>query len=179
MCASFAELFRNTLLLRLPADLMITCTEQDMSVLGADDTGFVGFGQHDLSEQMDEGYGKENVNLKINLDFMFLSDSPAKIVITPPDYHFDEELSCLKPMLGVLPILSNTGIEFALNTVASLSYLKEKREVYIKKGTPLAYLYFPNGAPSSVDYVSSDEYRGARFTRTTFFGEYVREANSK
>lgn len=150
-----------------------------MSVLGADNSGFVGFESHDLSKEMDESYGKENANLKINLDFMFLSDCPAKIVITPPDYHFDEELSCLKPMLGVLPILSNTGVQFALNTVANLSYLKEKREVYVKKGTPLAYLYFPEGAPSSVDYVSSDEYRSARFTKTTFFGEYVREANSK
>lgn len=177
LCPSFVELFKNTLLLRLPTDFIISYTGEYLIVQEAGAKGFVGHSYHDLKHQMDETYGQKNVNIKLDFDFMFVSDSPSKILITPPEYHFDEEVSCLKPMLGVLNTLPNVGIPFNVNTVVSLDYLGEKQEVYMKKGTPLAYLYFPEGAPSSVEHVSSDEYHDTRYTRTTFFGDYLRQVN--
>lgn len=178
MCPSFVEVFKNTLLLRLPTDIMIRYVGEYVSIEEAGGKGFIGHAFHDLRHQMDEDYGQKNINLKLDFDFMFVSEGPSKIIITPPEYHFNEKVSCLKPMFGVLNTLSNLGIPLNINTVVSLDYLGEKREVYIKKGTPLAYLYFPDGAPtSSVEHVSSDEYQDTRYTRTTFFGDYLKQVN--
>ena len=102
LCPSFVELFKNTLVLRLPTDVLFVFSDDYLVVEVAGGRGFLTHEHHDLKHQMDESYGSKNVSIKFDFECLLLSESSAKCIVMPPEYHFDEETSFLKTMIGHL-----------------------------------------------------------------------------
>lgn len=176
-CPSFVDIFRNSLVLRAPTEMIFHFmgdANEYMVAAEFPNFRFVHSEQHDIETQMSREWGSQHIHLKLNFNFQFISEVQSKCLILPPDYHFEEESLILKPMLGVLDLLPNLGVEFNLNMIAGKQDFLQKKELFVRKGTPLAYLYFPFGENVSVEYMPQHEYESFHFTRTSFGGEYLR-----
>jgi hypothetical protein len=58
--------------------------------------------------------------------------------------------------------------------LASKQDFLERKEVLIRKGTPLAYVYFPFEEKVSVEYLTQSEFDNFSFTKTSFSGDYLK-----
>ena len=175
-CPSFVDIFRNSLVLRAPCDFVFTVVDDGGFLLTHQfaNSDFMSVDHHDLESQMNEEWGSQHINIKLNFQAQFLSDTPSKCLVLPPSYHFEETLSPIQPMLGVINLLSNVGIWLNINMMVSKQHMMTEREILTRKGTPLAYIYFPFEERVIVEHVSQSEYDNTLFTRTTFGGDYLR-----
>jgi len=176
-CPSFVRIFRNSLVLKAPCDFMFAMSPDEQYVMTefAGNSNFMGVDHHSLEHQIDQNWGSKHVNFKFSFQFKIICESQSQCMLLPPEYHFDEEPPIVKTMIGVLDLLPNKGIEFNLNMVANKQDLFEAKEVIVKKGTPLAYLYFPFGESISIEYVDRSEYENLSFIRTSFGADYLKQ----
>ena len=179
-CTSFIELFDNSLVLKLPADTEISYDTYDEGEIDyclnfrcADYlNGFMNFTGHDLYEGIGNFYGQKYLSIKLHLDVLMVSDKVESVIFLPPEYH--EQASMINAQVGIYETIPNAGLHCITNMKVDKKFVEENPHIFLKKGTPLAYLYFPNGAPEKVEYVSRDEFESLRWTQTEFKAEYFR-----
>jgi hypothetical protein len=181
-CPGFIDIFKNSLVLRAPCDMLFRIHSEgpDRGIFAtAANTDFVCITFHNLEEEIDPEWGRQHVNFKIGFEFMMISDSEAggeKCLILPPDYHVNEKRpDILKPMIGTLPALPDTGVNFQLNMIANAEQIMSQKEIFISKGDILAYLYFPSRIKNGIELVTRSEYDARKFMRTSFSGDYLRQ----
>lgn len=175
-CPSFVDIFRNSLVLRAPCDFVFTVTGEGENILIHEfaNSQFINVEHHDLSSQIEKHWGDQHINIKLNFQAQLLSDTSSKCLILPPEYHFEEGLSPIQPMLGVINLLPNLGTWLNINMIVGKQYILDAKEIFVRKRTPLAYIYFPFEERVAVEYVSQTEYDKTSFTRTSFGGDYLR-----
>jgi len=179
-CPSFVEIFKNSLVLKSPADMeFVYNTENGMldwrCVDGA--SGFIQGADHDFT-QINNDYLERYVSFKLHLDMLVISDKIETVLFLPPEYHPQtEEVSIISPMIGALETIPNIGVSGLCNFKLDRKLLEKTPYIFVPKGTPLAYYYFPNGAPKEVEYVPRHEYDAMMWVYTEYRGEYFRKLN--
>lgn len=178
MCPSFVDVFRNSYLLKMPADLLVDYQKEK------DDhyrwnwevpSEFVFLDNHDMSYQMGSSYDSRYLNFKIMLRAKIKSDTPCKMMFLDTFYN-DVTPRLYRAMTGVMP-LTNIHLELAINTYLEKKDLGNHGEILIKEGEPLCLLYFPEGKPDIVtNLCSMDEYNVKyAYTRTSYMGDYMKK----
>jgi len=176
-CPSFVELWKNSLVLKSPVDLefFYNCDTGTLHSDCAEIRNFIMSTEHDLKSGIDEWYGERYLSFKLHIEMLVVSDKVESMMFLPPEYHErSERESLINPQLGILESIPNGGCQFVCNLRLDRTALEEDSYFYLKKGTPIAYLYFPNGAPKKLEYVPTDEYESLVWQRTEFKAEYLR-----
>ncbi len=175
-CPSFVDIFRNSLVLRAPCDCLFNLLGDNYEFISGECANhkMINFEYHDIKSQMNQEWANDYIHMKLNFNAQMVAETRSKCLFFPPEYHFEEELSIIKPMLGAVNLLPNTGVEFNINMLASKRDFLERKEVLIRKGTPLAYVYFPFEEKVSVEYLPQSEFDNFSFTKTSFSGDYLK-----
>ena len=173
-CPSFVELFKNSLVFRAPADMRITLDENQRNyTFHIAAAPLIRLSSHDLARQMNSNFAEKWESLKMSLPVTVLSDKVESLIFMPSDYHLSD--SPLQAMLGILETIPNKGQELTINFKVDKRMMYERNKWMISRGTPLAYFYFPNGAPKEVEYLSRDEFESLTWIQTEFNCQYLRE----
>ena len=151
-CPSFIWQFRDSLIVRLPCDVMISKDGGQCKIDTLNDTLIEVF-SHSLDTELSEEHSKDFLNLKIRPMISYRSNKPVKAVqMTSFNYTAQDEL-LFRSVEGVFPIIKeNTQLNINLFLRTSELVKRSKamsgdRDVLISSGTPLCMLYFPQGLP--------------------------------
>ena len=143
-CPSFVDIFRNSLVLRAPTEMIFHFmgdANEYMVVSEFPNFRFVHSEQHDIETQMSREWGGQHIHLKLNFNFQFISEA-KQVLDFAPEYHFEEE-SLIKPMLGVLDLLPNLGVEFNLNMRSQARRIFWRKGVICSEGYAACLSVFP------------------------------------
>jgi hypothetical protein len=144
-CASFMELFDRSLVYRSPGDWWVEFEGNEMTS-GGDEASqdHIGLGTHTLFEGTDQlgNFDKGFHNLKIDSNLIIKSEK-GRIDAVFMDVFYWDTRPRFRAAQGVLPILDNKEVQLNVN----LWVPKFIDRIEIKKGDPIAMLYFPMGIP--------------------------------
>jgi len=182
-CPSFVRLFKNSYLLRAPEDIMITPPTSRPGggkVMFASEVSnappFLSVHSSNLGTEMHPSFAKTHVNLQFGFKFVFVPEAPIEMVYLDPCYHLDKK-SDLTAMTGTLQLHPEMYMCINVNMLLPFAAFDDKNETFIKKGQPLAYLFFPGGRPKiepkKITMREWDEDYGYR--RETFQGHWISE----
>jgi|11_taG_2_1085331.scaffolds.fasta_scaffold04228_6 hypothetical protein len=153
-CPSFTWQFRDSLIVRLPCDVMMYKDGGQFKIDTLNETLMEVF-SHSLDTQLSEEHAKDFVNLKIRPMVSYRSSKPVKAVqMTSFNYTTQDEL-LFRSVEGVFPIIKeNTQLNINLflrtsEIVKRSQAMSGDKEVLISSGTPLCLLYFPQGIPKT------------------------------
>lgn len=181
-CPSFVRLFKNSYLLRAPEDVMMTSPEKGSRVLFASAAGttpgFQTVTSADMNAMMHPSFAETHINLQFTFQFAFIAETPMEMVYLDPCYHLEKK-SELTAMTGTVQLHPELYMPVSVNMLLPLSAFDCKSEAFIKKGQPLAYLFFPGGRPKiETRKISMDDWHMEHgYQRTTFQGHWIREMN--
>lgn len=180
-CPSFVELFKNTFVFCNPVEIMILTDKNTnmYAVQTADHQKFMEISSHNFADQLDSTFAEKYFSLKFKFpDVSVLSDKVESLIFMPCEYHFSNFPNFpMQAMIGVLETIPNKSLEITFNFKVDKKIVYEREEWLIPKNTPLAYCYFPNGAPKQVEYISKEEIESTRWFPTEFNCPYLRELN--
>lgn len=176
-CPSFIELFKNSYLLCTPHDIMFRFVGEDIECHGTSD--FMYFGKHNLGKQMHSYFGDKFVSVKVMLRLKVTTDERMKMVFMHPQYETRDTFPA-SVINGVVPFVPGAYVELNTNMIVKRSDISEE-EVFVPKGTPLAYLYFPEGKPSiEAIRCSEEDFYKKHFNPKSYFAfNYIKKYLSK
>jgi len=143
-CPSFVTLFRNSYTLITISDMLIRPSDEY-------DTGFetllyndiITTTAHRIPQQMSQSFDSNLFNCKIETGVTLRSNGNMNIIFLPCEYEIDP--FPLKAMTGIIPLPKNKFTDLQVNMWVDKRTFKE--ECFVPKGTPYAYLFFPEGRP--------------------------------
>lgn len=151
-CPAFTWLFKDSLIVRLPCDLMLNRRGDNFIVESMNDS-LMSVYTHDLAKQLSEEHAKEFINIKVMPKVSFQSKRPIKAVqMTAFNYTIENEM-LFRSVEGVFPFIkeaTHLNINMFLRTseLVRISEMTTSEEsVLLSRGTPLCMLYFPDGLP--------------------------------
>lgn len=145
-CASFMELFDRSLVFRSPGKWWAEFDNNEMMSDGDEiSQDHIGLGSHTMFDGTDQlgNFDKGFHNLKIDSNVIIKSESGRIDAIFMDVFYWDTRPR-FRAAQGVLPILDNKEVQLNVN----LWVPKFIDRIEMKKGDPIALLYFPSGVPT-------------------------------
>lgn len=181
-CPSFVRLFKNSYLLRAPEDVMITApgSESGGKVMFASEASnappFQTVLSADIGAEMHPSFAETHANLQFGFNFVLVPETPIEMVYLDPCYHLDKK-SELTAMTGMLLLHPEMLMSINVNMLLPFTAFDDKNETFIKKGQPLAYLFFPGGRPKIEPHkiTMSEWSEDYGYRRETFQGYWISE----
>lgn len=133
MCPSINQLMRNSILVKAPCDFSVVIDGDDFSVRSSDPR--IEFESHHPEQWQYGGIFDEMINLKIDLKFTFSMDREETVMWMNPMFHGISPFH----LVGV-PLTGKFLDRF--NIQLQMFIPKKNGDLNVKKGDPLAYLYF-------------------------------------
>ena len=143
-CASFVELFGRSLVYRAPEDFWVDF-DKEANSFESDGVGtHIGLQTHTMLEGHEQlgNFDKGFHNLKITSNLLVKSEK-GRIDAVFMDVFYWDTRPRFRAAQGILPIIDNKELQFNVNLWVP-NFIDR---VEIKKGDPLALLYFPMGIP--------------------------------
>lgn len=151
-CPAFTWLFKDSIIVRLPCDLMMIKDGENFRI-DSMNPKVMNVYSHDLTAQLSEEHSKDFINVKISPLISFQASKPVKAVqMTAFNYTVEHE-SLFRSVEGVFPFIKeatqlNINTFFRTSELIKMSQgLREEESVLLPAGTPLCLLYFPSGIP--------------------------------
>lgn len=176
-CPSFVELFKNSYMLCAPHDIMFRFVDDNVESHGTSD--FMYFGKHNLGEQMHPYFGDKYYSIKVMLKTKVTSDVPMKMMYLHPQYETRSTFPATV-INGVVPLVPGAYVELNTNMIIEQDKIP-KQPVFIEKGTPLSYIYFPEGKPKiKVTRCTEEDFYRKYFNPKSYFSfNYIKSFLSK
>ena len=174
-CPAFVHLFKNSLLLRAPQDISSWIHDGGVSFEVPSHPPSLNFGAFDFGKSMGKEWAKYN-SVKIDVDGSFIPEEGTTCLFFDPMYHLDDRVP-LTAMTGVWPMYPDLYTPLSINMMGNRDCYDENGFLLIPRGTPLAYLYFPQGKPTiETETVSFEEYEQKHmYVRTDFVGDFLKK----
>ena len=181
-CPAFIDLFKNSFLVRAPQDLFFhyddngNCQWGSADSMKANLTPFNSISSFSFKDQM--GGSWENFySLKINFEVQVIPDRKMTCVYLDPMYHLDEH-SPFTAMTGSFSIHPKLYAGLNVNLFIAKSMVAPNQTISILEGTPLCYLYFPDGKPSvESEYCSMDDWMNKyRYRHVRLHSDWLHKA---
>ena len=171
-CPAFIDLFKNSFLVRAPQDLFFSFDEDGVCEWNSADTfkgavpsnlpfvspvPFNSVYSFSFKDQMGDSWDDFH-SLKINFEVQLIPDRKMTCVYLDPLYHLDER-SPFVAMTGTFPIYPKLYVGLNVNLFIAKKVVIPNQVIPILEGTPLCYLYFPDGKPSvESEFCSMDDW---------------------
>ena len=180
-CPSFVRLFKNSYLFRAPEDVMITGPEAGGRIIfasGETQPNFQSVSSSDVAEMMHPSFEETHINLLFTYQFILIADEPMEMVFLDPCYHLDKK-SELQTMTGTLQLHPELYMPISLNMLLPKAAFNEKDTMFIRKGQPLAYFFFPGGKPKiEPRKITMEEWTlDHGYQKSSFQGNWIKEMN--
>jgi hypothetical protein len=190
-CPSFVDIFKNSMTFISPSDIMIEYGKSGMK-FSTPEPGYEWFLieshtwkrvdtntyiRDKSANQMGELWGEGIHNIKIGTPVWFCTKyNKAKVIFMPNMYYNQKSELSVAP--GVLELIPKEPMRISVNFFVDVSNLgpSETKTILIKKGEPLAMLYFPSGLH---EFEKTDIHGGFR---SKFYGNWlskIREYDKK
>ena len=173
-CPAFVQLFKNAHLLRAPQDISLHCrADHEIGLKNPNQADQVDLAFFDFERQMGEEWTKY-FSIKFDLKGVFVPEESMTAMFFDPMYHLDKKTP-LTTMTGVWPMHPDLYTHVAINMMAQRHCFDDGGYLHIKCGTPLAYLYWPQGKPTiETEVVSEEEYEQKHvYIRNHFIGDFI------
>lgn len=151
-CPAFAWLFQDSLLVKLPCDLMVEKQGNDNRVVSLNPSLMEVY-SHQLDYQLSEEHSSNFINLKFMPLVSFHSKKPVKAIQLSTFNYTPENEYLFRSVEGVFPFITKST-HLNINTFFRKEALErivenmpDGENVLLPAGTPLCLLYFPNGLP--------------------------------
>ena len=144
-CASFVELFKNSMLFVAPGDFWIEFTKDGFDSGGDEiSEAHIALSSHTLFEGVDQlgEFDKGFVNVKIDTNVIIRSAQDRMDAIFMDTFYWNTRPR-YRAAQGILPIIDNKEVQLNVN----LWVPKIVDRIEFKAGEPIAMLYFPLGIP--------------------------------
>ena len=149
--------------MRAPQDLFFTFDEDGVCEWNSADTikgGVAPFNSvysFSFKDQMGDSWDDFH-SLKINFEVQLIPDRKMTCVYLDPLYHLDER-SPFVAMTGSFSIHPKLYVGLNVNLFITKRVVTPNQVIPILEGTPLCYLYFPDGKPSvESEFCSMDDW---------------------
>lgn len=185
-CPAFVHLFKNSYLLRAPMDISFVFysdgtygfSNAQMASGVADHLNFVKIGSFNLTAKMGTEFSRVS-NLKLDLAAKIIPDVATRCIFLDPQYHVEAKLP-FTIMTGILPMYPELFSTFALNVMINNENIKYDEWFHIKEGTPLSYMYFPEGKPKiKSEWVSEEDFWQVSYQRTQFNSDFLKKESKR
>jgi hypothetical protein len=181
-CPAFVHLFKNAHLVRAPMDISIHYDPQKgvgwkmAQGTGEDVSPFNKISGFNFEVQMAPEWGKY-MSVKLDFQAVLIPEESTECLFFDPMYHQDNRI----------PMTAMTGVwtmHPKLYTILGVNYMLDPEKsfdkdgyMHISRGTPLAYLYWPNGKPSiEVEICTREEWSEKHeYTTTMFRGDFLKK----
>lgn len=173
-CPAFVQLFKNAHVIRAPQDFSLHCrTDNDIGLKSPNHADQVDHGTFNFERQMGEEWAKY-LSIKFDIRGVFVPEESTTAMFFDPIYHLDKKTP-LTAMTGVWPMYPDLYTHVGINMMAQRNCFDDGGYLHIKCGTPLAYLYWPQGKPTiETEVVSEEEYAQKHvYIRNHFIGDFI------
>tara|TARA_B100001059_G_scaffold48608_1_gene41603 strand:- start:834 stop:1529 length:696 start_codon:yes stop_codon:yes gene_type:complete len=175
-CPAFVHLFKNAHVLRAPQD--ISLLRQEDGTIGSrqpNEIHQLSVGLFNFQTQMGDEWKKFS-SVKVDFNGTFVPEESMTGMFFDPIYHQDERCA-LTAMTGVWPMHPELYTHLAINLMGQRQCFDDEGYLHINRGTPLAYLYWPQGKPViEPEVVSIEEYeRDYLYVHTNFVGDFIKK----
>ena len=175
-CPAFVHLFKNAHVIRAPQD--ISMHRNDSGEIGSkhpNGTEQVQVSRFDFDDMMGKEWAKYD-SVKIDIMGALVPDQDMAPLFFDPAYHRDERMP-LTTMTGVYPLYPTLFSFLGINMMGSKECFDENGYLHIPRGTPLAYMYWPQGKPViEAEVVSEDKFRSDYcYVHTNFVGDFIKK----
>jgi len=173
-CPAFVKLFKNAHVLRAPEEISLHCqSNHDIGSKNPNPFQQVKIGMFDFEHQMGKEWAK-HISIKMDIAGVFVPEESVSPMFFDPMYHLDKKTP-LTTMTGVWPMHPDLYTHLAINMMAQRDCFDDGGYLHIKCGTPLAYLYWPEGKPTiETEVMSEEEYKQKHhYVRNHFIGDFI------
>lgn len=175
-CPAFVHMFKNAHLICAPMDMSFNITEDGRfgwKLAQESDMPFNRITSFNFEKQMGKEWG-QYLSLKIDFQANFVPDESTQCMFVDPMYHIHHRTG-MTAMTGVWPMHPKLYTILGVNLMVKPSVF-ENGFVHLDKGTPLAYLYWPNGKPKiEVEVCNQNEWRDMQYVETHFKGDFLKK----
>ena len=144
-CASFVEMFKRSMIYRSPEDFWVDFDNEANSFQSDGEGTHMGLQTHTMLDGHDQmgAFDRGFHNLKITSNLMIKSET-GRIDAVFMDVFYWDTRPRFRAAQGILPIIDNKEVQFNVNIWVP-NFIDR---LEIKKGDPIAMLYFPAGIPT-------------------------------
>jgi len=175
-CPAFVHLFKNSHLLRAPQDMSLF-RDEDGRIASREPNAREQFfsGEFNFEFQMGKQWSKYD-SIKFDVRGSLIPEESTTCLFFDPIYHEDEKTT-LTAMTGVWPMHPELYSHIGINMLGNRQCFDDAGFLHIFKGTPLAYLYWPQGKPTiATKVVSEEEYeRDYGYVHNNFVGDFIKK----
>ncbi len=175
-CPAFVHLFKNAHLVRAPQDISLhRGGNGEIGAKHPNGTQQVQVGMHDFNITMGSEWAKYD-SVKIDIMGALVPDQSMTCLLFDPAYHQDERMP-LTTMTGVYPMYPTLFSFLGINMMGSKECFDDRGFLHIIRGTPLAYLYWPQGKPViEAEVVSEEKFESDyHYVHTNFVGDFMKK----
>lgn len=172
-CPAFINIFKNSFLVKAPQDFAFRVDENDF--LGwtyiDESTGFNSVSSHHLESQLGSEW-EDWLSVKIDFCAVLIPEKPMSCIFLDPMYHHNR--SPFTTLSGAVTLYPDLYSTININMMIRKDEIRGKI-ISVPKGTPLAYLYFPEGRPKiDVQLCSAEEWHQQyEYIRTQVYGDWI------
>lgn len=150
-CPGIGQLMKNSVVVKSPIDFCFKVKQEHQD--GEDILRFVYYysdsdmkdycvNHFDFQYKSKDGYMDDYFNIKIQLP-VDMASNDSQMILVEPLYHKVNEFRTLPGVITLNKTYSQSQVN--VNTMWHFPKGTQEKEYLIKAGTPLAYMYFPNG----------------------------------